>query len=587
MRIQKRKIILPVMVLLLGMTALGAVLYGVGNIQQNNSRKMANLNAMVYSERVKSDIMQEVGVTKALKQLLVSENGRINKFSEVAEDMMMDSVQSIQLAPDGVVTEVYPEEGNEAGKIDLFNDAGRGEISRYARDNHIEIMQGPFQLEQGGYGMAVRNPIYLKNENGEEEFWGFTIVIIRVPDVFFDSLKALSDFDYDYTLSKTVSPWDTTYEEVCSSGAILTDPVAYEFEAVGSRWKLEIMPKAGWSNYEHFYGMLAGGLLIVLLLTGLVSMILALDEHKNRFKKLAVTDVLTRINNRHGFEEQVRQYLKKYPEASCVAAQFDIDDFKFINDMYGHEFGDKALQILAESMRKSFPEHAVLGRKDGDEFCIFLDNCTGEEVREKLEQFTKKKRSFWYEGEKVTYTISLGYAEYPLQGQNYSRLMRCADAALYEVKLDGKNGCLQYREGIGLEIRKQLGFALKDVSENLPGAFIIYKADKENDEILFANHEMIRLTGCRNMAELQEYTKGSFRNLIEEGEREQVEESIWQQIGGGHSNDYVHFHLRKADGTSLRVLDHGRIVENGRYGRVFYVLMVDWNSTKRHYRDVF
>lgn len=45
-------------------------------------------------------------------------------------------------------------------------------------------MQGPFQLEQGGYGMAVRNPIYLKNENGEEEFWGFTIVIIRVPDVF-------------------------------------------------------------------------------------------------------------------------------------------------------------------------------------------------------------------------------------------------------------------------------------------------------------------------------------------------------------------------------------------------------------------
>ena len=52
MRIQKRKIILPVMVLLLGMTAMGAVLYGVGNIQRNHSRKMANLNAMIYSERI-------------------------------------------------------------------------------------------------------------------------------------------------------------------------------------------------------------------------------------------------------------------------------------------------------------------------------------------------------------------------------------------------------------------------------------------------------------------------------------------------------------------------------------------------------
>ena len=80
MRIQKRKIILPVMVLLLGMTALGAVLYGVGNIQRNHSRKMANLNAMIYSERIKSDIMQEVGVTNALKQLLVSEMAGLINF---------------------------------------------------------------------------------------------------------------------------------------------------------------------------------------------------------------------------------------------------------------------------------------------------------------------------------------------------------------------------------------------------------------------------------------------------------------------------------------------------------------------------
>ena len=374
---------------------------------------------------------------------------------------------------------------------------------------------------------------------------------------------------------------------IYQSDGQINRPVSYTFTIGDENWKFEVTPKSGWRNATLLIIIIGIFLTISLLLSVLTRVWLVAKEHKKKFQILARTDSLTNIYNRYGFDEFAEKMIQKNPKTHFVAALLDIDDFKFINDMYGHESGDRALQILAESMRKSFPEHAVLGRKGGDEFCIFLDNCTGEEVREKLEQFTKKKRSFWYEGEKVTYTISLGYAEYPLQGQNYSRLMRCADAALYEVKIDGKNGCLQYREGIGLEIRKQLGFALKDVSENLPGAFIIYKADKENDEILFANHEMIRLTGCRNMAELQEYTKGSFRNLIEEGEREQVEESIWQQIGGGHSNDYVHFHLRKADGTSLRVLDHGRIVENGRYGRVFYVLMVDWNSTKRHYRDVF
>jgi sensor domain CHASE-containing protein len=112
----------------------------------------------------------------------------------VAEDMMTDSIQSIQLAPDGVVTEIYPEDGNEAGKIDLLNDADRGEISRYARDNHTLITQCPFELKQGGYGLAVRNPVYLKDDNGQEYFWGFTIVILRVPVIFFASLIVISSF---------------------------------------------------------------------------------------------------------------------------------------------------------------------------------------------------------------------------------------------------------------------------------------------------------------------------------------------------------------------------------------------------------
>ena len=56
--------------------------------------------------------------------------------------MMDDSIQSIQIAPNGVVNEIYPEDLNESGKIDLINDSDRGEISRYARDNDTVIMQG-------------------------------------------------------------------------------------------------------------------------------------------------------------------------------------------------------------------------------------------------------------------------------------------------------------------------------------------------------------------------------------------------------------------------------------------------------------
>lgn len=355
----------------------------------------------------------------------------------------------------------------------------------------------------------------------------------------------------------------------------------------GNQWKLEVMPKNGWTNSKYLYEVLGGGILIVLLLTGLTGVLLVLDENRKKFKKLVETDPLTGIYNRHGFDELVEQCLKQYPKNHCVAAQFDIDDFKFINDVYGHASGDKALEILSEGMQKFFSKNATLGRNGGDEFCIFLPDCTGEEVKRQMEQFTKMKRFFCYKGENHGFTISLGYAEYPLYAKNYAQLMHCADAALYEVKLRGKHGCLEYKKGFGSEIRTQLGFALKDVSENLPGAFIIYKADKTDDEILFANRELIWLTGCKSMNALFAYTHRSFYNLIREDERESVEKSIWQQIEKGHFNDYVYFHLQKEDGTFVRVLDHGRIVENKRYGKVFYVLIMDWRAIKEHYKEPF
>lgn len=194
----------------------------------------------------------------------------------------------------------------------------------------------------------------MEDESGQEFFWGFTIVIIRVPEIFSDSVKPLSDFGYQYCLSKTGSPWEEAYEVVDCSGGSISAPVSYTFEIGGSVWKLEVMPQNGWVEKSYLYSIFGGGLLIVLLLTGLTAALLILDENRQELRKLALTDALTGIYNRHGFDKHVTVYMKKYPEKHCVGVQFDIDDFKLINDIYGHASGDKALQILAESMRKFF-----------------------------------------------------------------------------------------------------------------------------------------------------------------------------------------------------------------------------------------
>lgn len=583
----KKKTIVPLIVFLVGICLLSVFTYNTNVQIQKDRRTIAKLNAVTYGQRIENDIENGIEITDTLKQLLINGNGQIINFSKVAENLMSYSIQSVQLAPNGVVTEIYPEEGNETGKIDLLKDSKRGEISNYAKDHNITIIQGPIKLKQGGSGLVVRNPIYLEDKNGQEYFWGFTIVILRVPEIFEDSTNALSKFKYNYRLSREASVLDKKYVEVDANCDKMIRPVTYNLTVGKEKWKLEIMPRAGWSNSTTLYLIFFGGLSLVILLTGLTIVLFLLDERRVELKELANKDGLTKLYNRYGFDEMAEKMISKNPKEHCVAVLLDVDDFKLINDMYGHAYGDKALISLSENMQKFFSSSALLGRNGGDEFCILLPNCTMEEVKESLIEFTKTPKTFSYKGQTYSFCISLGYAEYPNNAIERSQLMRCADTALYEVKLHGKNGCKAYQEGFQSGVRKQLGFVLNDISENLPGAFIIYRADKEDDEIFYANKEFLDMAGYENLDAFFNGTKKSFRNLIREDQQKAVEASIWNQIESGSKNDYIHYQLRRQDGTYILVLDQGRIVESERFGRVFYVLFMDWQAMQSHYSEKF
>ena len=583
----KKKTIVPLIVFFVGICLLSVFTYNTNVQIQKDRRTIAKLNAVTYGQRIENDIENGIEITDTLKQVLINGNGQIINFSKIAENLMSYSVQSVQLAPNGVVTEIYPEEGNETGKIDLLKDSKRGEISNYAKDHNITIIQGPIKLKQGGSGLVVRNPVYLEDKNGQEYFWGFTIAVLRVPEIFEDSTNALSKFKYNYRLSREASVLDKKYVEVDANCDKMIRPVTYNLTVGKEKWKLEIMPRAGWSNSTTLYLIFFGGLSLVLLLTGLTIVLFLLDERRVELKELAHKDGLTNLYNRYGFDEMAEKMISKNPKEHCVAVLLDVDDFKLINDMYGHAYGDKALISLAENMRKFFPSSTLLGRNGGDEFCILLPNCTMEEVKESLIEFTKTPKTFSYKGQTYSFCISLGYAEYPNNAIERSQLMRCADTALYEVKLHGKNGCKAYQEGFQSGVRKQLGFVLNDISENLPGAFIIYRADKEDDEIFYANKEFLDMAGYENLDAFFNGTKKSFRNLIREDQQKAVEASIWNQIESGSKNDYIHYQLRRQDGTYIPVLDQGRIVESERFGRVFYVLFMDWQAMQSHYSEKF
>lgn len=587
MRPLKIKILVPLIVFVLGMCSVGGIVWLTDRNERHEQQVLARLNASAYAERVRNQLLYGVQRTIALQQVLISQNGKFPGFDDIAENLMSDAVSSLQLAPDGYVTQIHPLKGNEEGIVDLTGNPTRGRISRYARDNHVLTVQGPFNLNQGGRGIAIRNPLYLKDKSGKQHFWGFTIAIMRVPALFENSFGTLSKLGYEYRLSKTNTPWDTEFKVLWQTGGKLIDPASDSFILGDETWKFEVMPGGGWGNPRFVAGVAVLWTLIVLLMTWLTWALLDNRERKESFKKLAHVDDLTGIYNRYGFNAKAEKLIARNPGGPLVDVQLDVDDFKLINDLYGHPSGDTVLKSLAESLRAFFPTGALLGRTGGDEFRILLPNCTAAEAKDRLEQFAKTPKSFTWRGVEQHFSISIGYAEYPVDAKDFAQLEHCADVALYQEKMHGKNGCAAYRKEFDVGIRKRLGFALKDISENLPGAFIIYRADKVDDELFYANKEFLRMVGCDTLDELFAYTKNSFRNLIREDERQSAEASIWEQIEAGSVNDYVCYHLQKADGSYINVLDYGRIVESKQYGRVFYVLFADWEAMKVNFADRF
>ena len=109
---------------------------------------------MILINKISNLIRESIDISKILTSALGELSSMFNAFKAYYAEYIDENKFE--------VTEIYPKEGNEAGKIDLLKDSKRGKISNYAKDHNITIIQGPIKLKQGGSRLVVRNPIYLE-----------------------------------------------------------------------------------------------------------------------------------------------------------------------------------------------------------------------------------------------------------------------------------------------------------------------------------------------------------------------------------------------------------------------------------------
>ena len=161
--------------------------------------------AQITEKRVRARLDQYSMLSALLGNYIsAGENLDENTFSELAEKIPNEDgvIKAFELAPEGIVTDIYPKEGNEgAFGLDMLQEHERKKDAILARDSGKYTLGGPYQLKQGGTGALLFNPVYQDNNSEQGEFWGFVILVIDWDRFMSDiNLKSLSEADFCYKI---------------------------------------------------------------------------------------------------------------------------------------------------------------------------------------------------------------------------------------------------------------------------------------------------------------------------------------------------------------------------------------------------
>lgn len=192
------------------------------------------------------------------------------------------------------------------------------------------------------------------------------------------------------------------------------------------------------------------------LVVGAIGKITDVDEAKSereQLKTLSQTDSLTGLYNKTTTYALIGTYLDGRMHGAGGALIFiDIDNFKGVNDFFGHMKGDEVLSEVADELRRAFRPDDVIGRFGGDEFCVFAPGIHRTVLYDRVEAFRKKVyRTYQEDDKRVQISSSIGIACYPEDADGLADLIRRADEALYAAKERGKNRIVFYETGLVLQ----------------------------------------------------------------------------------------------------------------------------------------
>lgn len=179
---------------------------------------------------------------------------------------------------------------------------------------------------------------------------------------------------------------------------------------------------------------------------GLVKTISRTERRKSYYLSENAYDPGTGLFNKRAINEYAMEKIQAKTPDVCIAI-VDLDDFKNINDTYGHMYGDEVLSTVAKIMQNVVKNKGAVGRFGGDEFMLVLEKVKdADSVRQILSTIGQNVRFQFNKPDGPKVTLSIGSARYPFDGDTYEEVFRKADKCVYIAKMKGKNRYVMYIE---------------------------------------------------------------------------------------------------------------------------------------------
>lgn len=258
----------------------------------NEEKMRAAFTAETTVNRIKSQLNRYLDVSEFFQNIIGSGHQMDSKEFQALSQMISDDSQIIKVieqAPDGVVKDIYPLKGNEAAfGIDMLNNPARKYEANLAMKSGQYTIAGPYELNPGGLGSLLFEPIYITDKSGEKSFWGFSILVLDW-NRFLEELELdkLTDASYCYQMWK--KDGNSGKKTIIAQGgdAIHKGAVQISCKVPNDTWYFEIIPHTGWVTVKQQALVFLVAVSIAVLATAICYLML----HRKQREKLYTEEI--------------------------------------------------------------------------------------------------------------------------------------------------------------------------------------------------------------------------------------------------------------------------------------------------------